>query len=103
MIHKSICEIAHAYRNNSTSPIDLFKLINSNISKSKKFLDIFISQNAKLDHYISESTSNISQKLPLSLLEGIPISIKDNLCTLDMPTTCASQILKGILFSLLLL
>lgn len=29
------------------------------------------------------------------LLHGIPISVKDVLCTMDMPTTCGSKILKG--------
>ena len=28
-------------------------------------------------------------------LAGVPIAIKDNLCTLDYPTTCASRILEG--------
>jgi aspartyl-tRNA(Asn)/glutamyl-tRNA(Gln) amidotransferase subunit A len=28
-------------------------------------------------------------------LEGVPIALKDNLCTRDMPTTCASRILEG--------
>ncbi|GHV04966.1 glutamyl-tRNA(Gln) amidotransferase subunit A [Clostridia bacterium] len=29
------------------------------------------------------------------LLTGIPIALKDNLCTADMPTTCASHMLQG--------
>ncbi len=28
-------------------------------------------------------------------LAGVPVLIKDNLCTLDMPTTCGSRILEG--------
>jgi aspartyl-tRNA(Asn)/glutamyl-tRNA(Gln) amidotransferase subunit A len=29
------------------------------------------------------------------LLEGVPVAVKDNLCTLDLPTSCASRILEG--------
>ncbi|AIE74727.1 MULTISPECIES: Asp-tRNA(Asn)/Glu-tRNA(Gln) amidotransferase subunit GatA [unclassified Synechocystis] len=32
---------------------------------------------------------------PINLLAGIPIGIKDNLCTKGIVTTCASQILQG--------
>lgn len=32
---------------------------------------------------------------PLGPLAGIPVALKDNLCTKDAPTTCASRMLKG--------
>ena len=32
---------------------------------------------------------------PLSPLAGIPCSAKDNLCTISLPTTCASRMLEG--------
>lgn len=32
---------------------------------------------------------------PLSPLDGIPIAIKDNFCTADIPTTCGSKMLQN--------
>jgi aspartyl-tRNA(Asn)/glutamyl-tRNA(Gln) amidotransferase subunit A len=32
---------------------------------------------------------------PVSVLEGVPVAVKDNLCTVDLPTTCASRVLDG--------
>lgn len=31
----------------------------------------------------------------LGAFDGVPIALKDNICTSDMPTTCASRMLKG--------
>ena len=31
----------------------------------------------------------------LGMLDGVPVAIKDNICTTGMPTTCASRILEG--------
>jgi len=37
----------------------------------------------------------IQQGLEISLLEGIPMTLKDNISTKDVETTCCSKILKG--------
>lgn len=46
-----------------------------------------------------ESAKQVDAKMAagetISVLEGIPVGIKDNLCTQGIPTTCASKILEG--------
>ncbi len=36
----------------------------------------------------------IAKREPLGALAGLPVAVKDNLCTTDAPTTCASRILE---------
>ena len=43
---------------------------------------------------LDEFAPTSDARRPMPLL-GVPVAIKDNLCTLDHPTTCASRILEG--------
>ncbi|BAW96036.1 glutamyl-tRNA(Gln) amidotransferase, A subunit [[Synechococcus] sp. NIES-970] len=60
--------------------------------KVKAFLtltkDQALTQAAQVDEKIARGET-------IGLLEGIPIAIKDNLCTKGIQTTCASRILEG--------
>src|SRR5688572_19742561 len=47
---------------------------------------------------LSREAGRVTQfaaRSPQSALIGVPIAIKDNIATLDLPTTCASRILDG--------
>ena len=43
---------------------------------------------------VDSGIRNPESGTPKPLL-GVPVAIKDNLCTLDYPTTCASRMLEG--------
>ncbi|HEX2188482.1 MAG TPA: Asp-tRNA(Asn)/Glu-tRNA(Gln) amidotransferase subunit GatA [Longimicrobiaceae bacterium] len=42
-----------------------------------------------------EVEADLSAGKPLPPLAGIPAAVKDNLCTVDFPTTCGSRVLAG--------
>jgi aspartyl-tRNA(Asn)/glutamyl-tRNA(Gln) amidotransferase subunit A len=88
----------------------LRKLINSNNASVKELVNDFFlkinTQDPKINSYIcttkdyafaqAENIDKLIQngeKLPP--LAGIPIAIKDNICTKGVPTTCASKMLKN--------
>lgn len=73
---------------------------------TKKYLDSIEKENKILNAYVNVTDSaalrtakqvdeKISRREKLLPLEGIPMSLKDNISTKDIETTCCSNILKG--------
>ncbi|MEX0856331.1 MAG: Asp-tRNA(Asn)/Glu-tRNA(Gln) amidotransferase subunit GatA [Gemmatimonadota bacterium] len=47
-------------------------------------------------HRTTESEGAVSApERPAQILAGVPVAVKDNLCTLELPTSCGSRILEG--------
>lgn len=84
-------------------------LVNKEIScvdLTKKYLDAIEESDKSLNAYITvtkeealKQAEKVDEKISkgeeISLLEGIPMTLKDNISTKDILTTCASKILTG--------
>ncbi len=59
-------------------------------------LDKIESENKRLNAFLSVNQQAKEIKVDYGLpLQGMPIAVKDNICTEDMKTTCASRMLSG--------
>lgn len=73
---------------------------------TKKYIESIEAVNSKLNAYVTitdtialETARKVDEKIAsgqhLMPLEGIPMTLKDNISTTDVETTCCSKILKG--------
>ncbi|KAL1692734.1 amidase signature domain-containing protein [Schizophyllum commune] len=52
-------------------------------------------KNAATNAMVFVSEAPATQPTPGTRLHGLPVAVKDNICTRDMPTTCSSAMLKN--------
>ena len=97
----TITAAAKALRAGEVSAAELTRLCLENIEKLDGELGAFLytapekalEAAESADRLIYEARKNREEN-SLPLLTGIPAAVKDNLCTCDAPTTCASLMLK---------
>lgn len=95
-LHLNIKDISHLLKNRE---ITSFALTEFYIKRIKKY-DSMISSYLKITEDIAyemamRQTKDLKKRR--RMLTGIPLGIKDILCTEGIETTCASQILKGFI------
>jgi aspartyl-tRNA(Asn)/glutamyl-tRNA(Gln) amidotransferase subunit A len=97
----SIAEIAKLYRQRKLSPVELTQLLLERIKKLNPQLNAFITVSEELAHeQARRAESELGSKKSHTArrdrgpLQGIPISLKDNIYTAGVRTTAGSRVLR---------
>jgi len=89
-LHLEIKEINNLLKEKKIKPIDLVEEAFQNIEESN--LNAFITLNKE---EAIKKAKELEDKVVDNLFFGIPIAIKDNICTKGLRTTCASKMLEN--------
>ena len=97
----TIAEIAHLFRTGTLSPVELTELILARIERTNTKLNAYITvthESARMQAKRAEAELSVRAKRKTrtdrGLLQGIPLSLKDNICTEGIRTTAGSKILR---------
>ncbi|XP_076604802.1 glutamyl-tRNA(Gln) amidotransferase subunit A, mitochondrial [Chaetodon auriga] len=94
MLSLTIKEVSLALRERRISPTELCKKCLNRIKKTQ-YLNAYITQTEELAlKQAQEAETRLLHGAPKGPLDGIPFAVKDNFCTENIKTTCASQMLK---------
>ena len=92
-LDKSIKEINKLLKEKKIKPLDLVEEAFENIEKHKD-LNAYITLNKE---EAIKRAKELEEKPVDNLLFGLPIAVKDNICTKGLKTTCASHILDSFI------
>ncbi|XP_070697939.1 glutamyl-tRNA(Gln) amidotransferase subunit A, mitochondrial [Pempheris klunzingeri] len=94
MLSLTIREVSAALREGGTSPTELCRKCLNRIKKTRH-LNAYITVTEELAlKQAQEAESRLLRGAPRGPLDGIPFAVKDNFCTENIRTTCASRMLK---------
>jgi len=91
----TLCELKKLYEKKEVKASEVVSSLLEKINSEDKSLHsyLYVNEEALLEAKIVDD--KIARGEKLKELEGVPVAIKDNICTKDIPTTCASKILKN--------
>lgn len=96
LIYESIKRQSELLASKEISCRELTKAYLAQIDKTDGVLGAFlhVDHEGALKSAVAIDKSRLAGE-KMGVLSGIPMGLKDNICTLDMPTTCASKMLEG--------
>jgi len=93
---RSACELARMIRRKETSSYEITESVFKRITEKEDTINAFITLTRETAmKQAAEADRRIQKGESLSPVDGIPIAIKDNLCTLGIKTTAGSNILEN--------
>ena len=96
ILQMSALELAKQIRHGSVSVKEAVEACKKQMQKSESQVHAYVSMDEKiLAHRIKEVEEGIKNGRYTGPLAGVPIAVKDNICTKGQLTTCASKILTG--------
>ncbi|MCB1166549.1 MAG: Asp-tRNA(Asn)/Glu-tRNA(Gln) amidotransferase subunit GatA [Leptospiraceae bacterium] len=94
MIEKTATEHSKALEKGEYSPVELAEAYLQRAAQTKPLAMYNELNEERIRAQAQESAKRRKAGKPLSALDGIPVSIKDNICDVEEKTTCSSAFLK---------
>ncbi|XP_055027358.2 glutamyl-tRNA(Gln) amidotransferase subunit A, mitochondrial [Misgurnus anguillicaudatus] len=95
MLSLSIREVSQALKEGRVSATELCKKCINQIQRTKSLNAYITITEEQAIEQAQQADNRLRNGKSLGPLDGIPFSVKDNFCTENIETTCASNILKG--------
>lgn len=93
LVERSLLELRELLAGGEVSPLEVTRSYLESIEERNATYGAFLSVFSETAEERAKSLE--SEDLARLPLGGIPVAVKDNICTADRPTTCASRILEG--------
>ncbi|TAL78469.1 MAG: amidase [Burkholderiaceae bacterium] len=92
------CELAYRLRTNDVQVRDVVQATLDRIAQTNPQINALchVSDRSQLAQSVEESTLRLRSGKPRSWLEGVPISVKDNLWVKDMPASWGSEVFRNL-------
>ena len=95
ILDMSIKELKDSMDKKEISSEDIAVAYKEQIEKTDKKIGSYLYLNENIVKEAREIDKKRLKGEDTGILCGIPVGIKDNMCTIDMPTTCASKMMDG--------
>lgn len=95
IIDRSVTELRQAVRERELSCEEIASAYLKRIREVDSEIGAYLHINEKAVEEARALDQRVAKGEDIGRLGGVPVGIKDNICTVDMPTTCASRMLEG--------
>src|SRR2546426_6894436 len=96
LTEKTIHELTAAYRSGETTPTAVAEAYLARIAKLDREVGAYLMVTGELAlEAAAGAAARYRAGAPRSALDGVPVALKDILCTRGVPTTCGSKILES--------